>query len=98
MKSSALKPSPPQHALDLVIEFEGVVMAEQFGEPIELRGELLVLRFVGAGGEFLGDALELLLRGEEFVERGLGFVEERAARREFRDPAAACRAGHRRGA
>ncbi len=36
-------------------------------------------------GQFFGDALELVLRGEQFVERGLGLVEQRAARGELRD-------------
>jgi len=67
-----------------VIQFEGIVVAEQFGQSIELGGELPVPRLVRAGGHFLGDAFELLLRSEKFIEGGLGFVEERAAGRELR--------------
>ena len=33
-----LEAQPGEHALDLVIEFEGVVVAEQFGEAVERRG------------------------------------------------------------
>ena len=47
--------------------------------------ELLALRLVGGGGEFLRDLLELALGGEQLVERALGFVEERAAGGELGD-------------
>ena len=66
---------PGEHAFDLVIEFEGVVVAEQFVEAIEPGGELLVLGFIRARRQLLGDALEVPLSGEQFVKGRLGFLE-----------------------
>ena len=74
-----------EDVLDFVIELERVVMPEQFRQSVELRAELLSLDLVGAGREFLRDALELGLRRDQFVEGRFRLVEERAARGELFD-------------
>jgi len=75
---------PTEYVFDLVVEFKGIVMAEQFAEAIELRAQLLATSFVGTRGQLLGNTLKLGLHGKEFIECRFGLIEQKTPRGEFR--------------
>ena len=83
MEVGLLEAQPREDVLDLVVQCIGIVVGQDFVEPVELLGEdlLLVRRCVG---HLLGHLHQLVLRFHQLVEGTLGFVEQRATGWELR--------------
>ena len=73
-----------EHVFDAMIDVIGIVVPQEFIEPIIAGGERFVLRFTGGPGQCFGGVHHVIVRCHELVESSTCFLKKRAAGLEHR--------------